>query len=77
MPTEKLKYEVDPNNRLIIRETGPEPRGVRGRKSELTYFRRVLDGTFKTGPNNTLIYTLKTVKICVFSVIFTVLLIRA
>ena len=69
MPTEKLKYEVDPNNRLVIQETGS--------KSDLSYFRRVLDGTFKTGPNNTLIYTLKTVKICVFSVIFTVLLIRA
>jgi len=51
MPKEKLHYEVDPYNRLIIRSTGA--------KSRLPYFRRVLDGTFKTGPNNTLIYHIK------------------
>ncbi len=48
---QKLRYEVDPNNRLVVRETG--------RKLPLTYFRRVFDGKFKTGPNNTLIYHIK------------------
>ena len=48
---EKLRYEVDPHNRLIIQETG--------KKLPLTRFRRVLDGRFKTGPNNSLIYHIK------------------
>jgi len=51
MPKEKLRYEVDPYNRLVIQETGA--------KSRLPYFRRVLDGTFKTGPNSTLLYHVK------------------
>ncbi len=48
---EKLRYEVDPHNRLIGQETG--------KKLRLTRFRRVLDGRFKTGPNNSLIYHIK------------------
>lgn len=48
---EKLRYEVDPHNRLVIRETG--------RKLPLTRFRRVFDGRFKTGPNNSLTYHIK------------------
>ncbi len=48
---QKLRYEVDPHNRLIVSETGE--------KSGLTRFRRVLDGRFKTGPGNTLIYHIK------------------
>ena len=51
MPQEKLRYEIDPNNRLVVEETG--------KKLPLTYFRRVLDGKFKTGPNGTLIYHIK------------------
>ena len=51
MQKEKLRYEVDPHNRLIIRPSG--------KKSRLTYFRRVLDGRFKTGPGNTLLYHIK------------------
>ena len=48
---QKLRYEVDPHNRLIVSETG--------KKLPLTRFRRVFDGRFKTGPNSTLIYHIK------------------
>ncbi|MEA3328187.1 MAG: hypothetical protein U9Q08_00375 [Candidatus Omnitrophota bacterium] len=48
---EKVKYEVDPHNRLVIQETN--------KKLDLTRFRRVLDGRFKIGPNNSLIYHIK------------------
>ena len=48
---EKLKYEVDPHNRLIVSETG--------KKLPLSRFRRVFDGSFKTGPDGTLIYHIK------------------
>ena len=48
---QKLRYEVDPHNRLVVSETGE--------KSDLTRFRRVLDGQFKTGPDSTLIYHIK------------------
>ncbi|MCK4905260.1 hypothetical protein KAS42_03330 [bacterium] len=51
MAKEKLRYEVDPYNRLVVEETG--------RKLPLSRFRRVLDGKFKTGPNGTLIYHIK------------------
>lgn len=43
---DKLRYELDPHNRLIV-------------SSDLTRFRRVLEGSFKTGPNNSLIYHIK------------------
>lgn len=48
---QKLKYEVDPHNRLVVQETGT--------RLPLTRFRRVFDGKFKTGPNNSLIYHIK------------------
>ena len=48
----KLRYEVDPHNRLIIRKSG--------RKSELGRFRQVLDGQFKLDDKNNLIYHVKT-----------------
>ena len=48
---QKLRYEVDPHNRLVVSETG--------KKLPLTRFRRVFDGRFKTGPNNSLIYHIK------------------
>lgn len=48
---QKLRYETDPYNRLVVRETG--------RKLPLTRFRRVFDGRFKTGPNGILIYHIK------------------
>lgn len=47
----KIKYELDPHNRLVIQK--------RGKKSHLKRFRRVLDGRFKIGSNNTLIYHVK------------------
>ncbi len=48
---EKVRYEIDPHNRLVIDETGE--------KADITRFRRVLDGKFKTGPDNSLIYHVK------------------
>lgn len=44
---EKLRYEVDPQNRLVIKKTG------------LWGFRRVLEGYFKTTENNRLAYHIK------------------
>ncbi len=48
---QKLRYEVDPHNRLVVSETG--------KSLPPTRFRRVLDGSFKTGPGNSLIYHIK------------------
>jgi len=48
---QKLRYEVDPHNRLVVSESG--------KKLPLTRFRRIFDGRFKTGPNNSLIYHIK------------------
>jgi hypothetical protein len=48
---QKLRYEVDPHNRLIV--------GKAGKRSSLTRFRKVLEGRFKTGRNNILIYHIK------------------
>lgn len=47
----KLRYEVDPHNRLIVQDTG--------KKSSLRRFRKVLDGKFKIGDGNSLIYHIK------------------
>jgi len=47
----KVRLEIDPHNRLIIKKTG--------KKSRLSYFRQVLDGRFKTTKNNTLTYHIK------------------
>jgi hypothetical protein len=44
---EKIRYEVDPQNRLVIKKTG------------LPGFRRVLDGYFKTAGRNALTYHVK------------------
>jgi len=47
----KIKYEVDPHNRLSVDEsTG---------KSNLTRFRKVIDGQFRIGKNNILTYHVK------------------
>jgi hypothetical protein len=51
MASLKLRYEVDPHNRLVVSETG--------QSSALTRFRRVFDGRFKLGPGNSLIYHIK------------------
>ena len=51
MASFKLRYEVDPHNRLIVSETG--------KKLPLTRFRRVFDGRFKIGPDSSLIYHIK------------------
>ncbi|MCK4463290.1 MAG: hypothetical protein KAU58_03160 [Candidatus Omnitrophica bacterium] len=48
---EKVKYGIDPHNKLIIEETK--------RKTKLPGFRRILDGKFKVNKNNTLIYHIK------------------
>lgn len=48
---EKITYEIDPYNRLIINKSG--------KKSELSRFRQVLDGRFKIDENNTLTYLIK------------------
>ena len=49
--TQKITYEIDPYNRLIIDKSG--------RKSRLSRFRQVLDGRFKVDKNNTLTYHIK------------------
>ncbi len=48
---QKVRYEIDPHNRLVIKDTG--------RKTRLHAFRRSLDGKFKIGKNNTLTYRVK------------------
>ena len=48
---EKVRYEIDPHNRLVIKETG--------RETELHRFRKVLDGKFNLGEENTLTYHVK------------------
>ncbi len=47
----KIKYEVDPHNKLISGRTG--------RKTGLKRFRKVYDGKFKIGKDNSLIYHIK------------------
>ena len=48
---EKVRYEVDPHNRLVISDTG--------KKTKLPRFRQVLTGRFKTDKNNSLTYLIK------------------
>ena len=48
---EKVRYEIDPHNRLVIKKTG--------KKTKLARFRRVLDGRFKTDRINSLTYHIK------------------
>ena len=48
---ERVRYEVDPYNRLVISETD--------RKTKLPKFRQVLTGRFKTDKNNSLSYLIK------------------
>lgn len=43
---QKLRYELDPHNRLVV-------------SNRLTRFRRVFDGSFKLGPGSSLIYHIK------------------
>lgn len=45
-----MRYEIDPFNRLVV--SG-------GRSGGLPFFRRVIDGTFRMGPRNSLIYHVK------------------
>ncbi|MCK4947764.1 MAG: hypothetical protein KAS46_05280 [Candidatus Aureabacteria bacterium] len=49
--TEKIKYEIDPHNRLIFTKTG--------RKSKLPKYREVIDGRIKIDKNNSFIYHVK------------------
>ncbi len=48
---QKLRYEVDPHNRLIVSEAAESADPAR--------FRRVFDGKFKIGPDSSLIYHIK------------------
>lgn len=48
---EKVTYEIDPYNRLIINKND--------KKSKLSRFRQVLDGRFKIDKNNTVSYHIK------------------
>lgn len=48
---QKVRYEVDPHNRLVVEEAG--------RKTKLTRFRKVLDGQFKVDGDNELSYHIK------------------
>ena len=48
---EKVRYETDPHNRLVIKKTG--------KKTKLPRFRRVLNGRFKVANDNTLTYHIK------------------
>lgn len=41
--TEKIRYEIDPHNRLVYEKTGEEP--------EVPGFRAVLDGSFAIAGN--------------------------
>lgn len=47
----KIKYEIDPHNRLIVKETG--------RKTGVKRFRKVIDGRFKIDKDRTLTYHIK------------------
>lgn len=47
----KIRYEIDPHNRLVIGETG--------KRADLNYFRKVLDGKFETSAGNSIIYHVK------------------
>ena len=47
----KIRYEIDPHNRLVIDDSG--------RKSGLPKFRKVIDGRFKIDENNNLSYHIK------------------
>ena len=48
---QKIRYELDPYNRLILNSSG--------KKSTLTKFRKVLDGRFKIDKDNNLSYHVK------------------
>jgi len=49
--TEKIRYEVDPHNRLVYEKTG--------RKSDVPGFRTVVDGKFEIDKDNQVIYHVK------------------
>ena len=49
--TGKIRYEIDPHNRLIYEKTGKE--------SEVPWFRTVLDGVFEIDENNNVTYHVK------------------
>jgi hypothetical protein len=49
--TEKIRYEIDPHNRLVYEKTGKE--------SDVSRFRTVLDGKFETDKDNHITYHVK------------------
>jgi len=57
----KVKYEIDPHNRLVVEETVLKKKGkvTQLRKTRLPRFRRVLDGRFKLSKDNSLSYHVK------------------
>lgn len=48
---ERVRYEVDPHNRLIVTETG--------KKGDIPKYRHLIDGRFKIGKKNSLTYHVK------------------
>ena len=58
----KVRYEIDPHNRLVVEKivTRKKKKLLRRRKTHLPRFRKVVDGHFKIDKNNTLIYHVKT-----------------
>ncbi|UCD55294.1 MAG: hypothetical protein JSV93_00415 [Candidatus Omnitrophota bacterium] len=57
----KYRYEIDPHNRLVVKEIVKKKKGktVRFRKTGPAYFRKVLDGRFRLDKNNILSYHVK------------------
>ncbi len=57
----KVRYEIDPHNRLVVEETvyKKKKKIIRFRKTRLPRFRKVIDGRFKVDKGNTLIYHVK------------------
>ena len=49
--TEKIRYEIDPHNRLVYEKTG--------KKSAVPRFRTILDGKFKIDKDNQITYHIK------------------
>jgi hypothetical protein len=47
----KLRYEIDPHNRLIVNKTE--------RKTDIPRFRHIIEGRFKIGKDNILLYHIK------------------
>ena len=58
---EKVRYEIDPHNRLVVKETIKKRKKeiTRFKRTHLPRFRKVVDGHFKIDKGNTLTYHVK------------------